>query len=131
MELIDTTEYFHAIKLLKRLIGNRFSIYLSTDDRYVINELIKTDYIVFYLNYSRYNDNNSNWKENRIHNVISDIELSLKCFAFIGTRNSNINRLIDELRSTSKENSNIPYFEVGKINKINESNEYIEIPEYW
>lgn len=131
MKLIDTEKYFTAIDLFKRLYRKRFNIYLSTDDRYAINKIIRSKYNVYYLNYTRYNDNISNWKNNHIYNIISDIELSLKCIAFIGTRGSNINRLIDELISTSKFNSNFPYFEIGRISKTNISNTYVEIPEFW
>lgn len=63
-------------------------------------------------------------------NILSDIELALKCIAFIGARHSNINRLIEELRSTSKLNRNIPYFEMGKVDLTNSSSNNLEIPGY-
>lgn len=131
MKLIETNKYFSAIELFKRLSNIKFHIYLSTDDRNVINEFIKSNYSVYYLNYSRRNDDNNNWKKDHIFNVISDINLSLECIAFIGTRKSNINRLIDELRSTSDTNSNIPYFEIGTIQKTNIYSNNIEITEFW
>lgn len=131
MKLIDTNKYFSAIQLFQRLSNIIFNIYLSTDDRNVINEFLKSNYSVYYLNYTRRNDNHKVWKKNHIYNVISDINLSLKCIAFIGTRKSNINRLIDELRSVSEINSNIPYFEVGKIQKTSRYNNDIEVAEIW
>lgn len=131
MKLIDTKYYFTAIKLFERLSNIKFNIYLSTDDRAAIDTFALSNYTVYYLNYSRYNDNNSNWKINHIYNVISDIELSLQCIAFIGTRKSNINRLIDELRCTEDRYSNTPYFEIGEIHKTNCSNNNLEVDEYW
>lgn len=130
MKLIDTEKYFIAIDLFKRISNAEFAIYLSTDDRNAINTFLKSKYKVFYLNYSRVNDGNNHWKKNHMYNILSDIELSLKCISSIGTRHSNINRLIDEIRSTSTMYRNIPFFEVGIIQHTNSSFNNLEVPEY-
>lgn len=131
MRLIESSKYWSGIKVLERILNLKLNIYLSTDDRDAINYFILSNHSVFYLNYSRYNDNNKKWRINHIFNILSDIVISQKCIAYVGTRASNINRLIDELRSTSELNSNIPYFEMGNVNKLSINNSFLEIPEFW
>lgn len=110
MRLIETSKYWSGIKVLINWWYNCYKL--------------------FYSFYTLKNDNDKRWKRNHIFNVLSDIVLSLKCVAFVATRASNINRLIDEFRSTSDSNSNIPYFEMVEINNLTINNSNLEIPEY-
>lgn len=48
------------------------------------------------------------------HTWILQLLMALECDAWVGTRNSNWNRLIDELRCTMLDKCHAPYLEVGR-----------------
>lgn len=58
-------------------------------------------------------------------NFLSDIKLAIKCNGFSGTRESNVVRVIDELKNTYGYSFNSPFLEIGKI--FIENKQYKEI----
>lgn len=130
MRLLNAEDYIPSYEIYKLLVGKNIPIYLSTDDGNVTKFYDSLNITkIYYLNFSRKNDNfSANMKrgDEMTLNFIADIKAALYCDAFSGTRSSNVVRLIDELRSTVGLSANSFYFENGDINISNGSYEYTE-----
>lgn len=132
MTLLNSQDYIYSYSLYKSIIGYNIPIYLSTDDPNVTLfydnlKAVKS----FYLKFSRRNDHfMSNMKRGveMTLNFIADIKAAIYCNGFSGTRESNVVRLIDELRSTVGLSANSIYFENGNIKFSDTSYEKYE---YW
>lgn len=131
MQLLTSDKYLNSVRLFNSITNRRIPIYLSSDDPEVI-KYFKTHYSdVYYLKFQRLNDNyteNLNKGDKMTLNFIADVKAALHCIAFSGTRQSNVVRIIDELKNTVGFSLNYPYFENGYIN-INENG--YEKKEFW
>lgn len=132
MQLLTADKYMHSVKFINSISNNKFPVYISSDDpevityyqKYYSNELL-------YLKFKRLNDNyteNLNKGDKMTLNFIADVKAALHCIAFSGTRQSNVVRIIDELKNTVGFSLNYPYFENGYI-CINEDG--YEKKEFW
>lgn len=118
MELITSENYSTAIDFHHSFINPNTIVYLSTDDPTAITEM-NSKYQIKYIHYKRINNKTlcagfERGSELTL-NVLADLMASISCSAFVGTRSSNINRLVDELRMTVGFKSDFPYYEIGRI----------------
>lgn len=119
MKLIPTSLYEYSIKFYFKLWGES-DLYISSDDPQAI-EYFSKKYKIKYLDYRRKDDpspfNALNSGANLTLNVISDLFIAISSSAYSGTLESNIARIINELRMTVGYRLNSPYFEIGNLNK--------------
>lgn len=132
MELLTSDKYTYSVKLFNLISNKNIPLYLSSDDPEVIT-YFQNNYSkeMYYLKFKRLNDNyteNLNKGDKMTLNFIADVKAALHCIAFSGTRQSNVVRIIDELKNAVGFSLNYPYFENGYIN-INEAG--YEKKEFW
>ena len=129
MELMPWSSYFTAAQGLgsRHPLGVSPNIFVSTDDPGVIDEAIATTagtaWRAIYSSITRISTRETGVKPlldlagNLVHLHLLQLLMALEADAWVGTRGSNINRMIDELRCIWVPKCQFPYVEVGKYDE--------------
>jgi len=123
MQLQPYSKYMAGADYLTAMNPNflRPLIFLSTDDPAVVQESFGyTEWATIYSDISRVNSNGADEvakTPNAAHLHLLQLLMALECDAWVGTRGSNWNRLIDELRCIWVAKCDHPYFEVADQEK--------------
>ena len=127
MKLVPWESYANASLLLAGSNPFRLKprVFLSTDNQSVVAEAanLKRSLEVFYTDMFRQSDNSpvvEVLKHHRDYTLYYLLQLlmALECDAWVGTRESNWNRAIDELRCVWVPNCDLPFVEVGQMVKL-------------
>ena len=124
MALVPWSSYAKAAVLLQDTNPLRFAkaVFVSTEDPSVLMEsatLPSPPWTTFATAMPRENSNGRaqmRLANNLVHFHLLQLYMALECDAWVGTRKSNWNRLIDELRCTFVPKCDLPYVEVGEAN---------------